>query len=191
MLTASRTALILLAAGQSRRFEGGAKLLQPFKGRLLVDCALDLGRSMDFALRVMVARADLPALAAHAAGYSIVANDRPEAGMGHSLKLGVDALAGTDVDACLVLLADMPFVDAAHLEALFAASETGLVASEAEGVRQPPALFAARYFPALAALEGDSGARDLLRQATSVAADREMLTDIDTVADIAAIRPGP
>ena len=186
MLTPSHTAVLLLAAGRSRRFAGGPKLLQPFRGRLLVDFALDLGRSLDFARRIMVARADLPELAARALGYEILSNDRPEAGIGHSLSLGVEALAGGAVDGCLVLLGDMPFVDHVHLEALFAASATGLVASEARGVRQPPALFSARHFPALAALEGDGGARDLLHQGSGVPADPALLADIDTMGDLSA-----
>ena len=92
-------------------------------------------------------------------------------------------LTGKEVDACLILLADMPFVTSAHLKALFAASQTGLVASEADGIRQPPALFAARCFPELAAARGDSGARDLLRQAVAVSAAPGILGDMDIAED--------
>lgn len=182
MLTPDRCALILLAAGQSRRFAGGAKLLHPFRGGRLIDCALDLGARLDFATRILVAR---PGLTIESRDYVRVDNDRPEAGMAHSLRLGVAALDGADVDGCLVMLADMPFVTLTHVEELFAASAGGLVASEAQGVRQPPALFAAAHFAALASSTGDHGPRELLRQAAPVAAAPAMLADIDTRADLA------
>src|SRR3546814_12755170 len=82
--------------------------------------------------------------------------------MSRSLALGVSRAADCDVDAVLVCLADMPFINAGHLRGLldrFDMSGATIVASAYDGIATPPALFARRHFPTLAALAGDRGAR--------------------------------
>jgi molybdenum cofactor cytidylyltransferase len=48
----------------------------------------------------------------------------------------------------------------------------------------PPAIFGREYFTALQEAKGDRGARDLLVDATRVAADPAELADIDRPEDI-------
>ncbi len=82
----------------------------------------------------------------------------------------------------LVCLADMPFVTAAHLRLLMAAGGN-LVATEAEGVRSPPAVFSHSILSALTQLTGDGGARHLLRDAVVIRATPEMVRDFDLPSD--------
>ena len=87
--------------------------------------------------------------------------------------------------AVLVALADMPLVPPAHVIALVEAFEGTPVATLAGAVPMPPAIFGRAAFPALLALGGDRGARDLLRRADTLALDPALALDVDTPADLA------
>jgi molybdenum cofactor cytidylyltransferase len=100
--------------------------------------------------------------------------------MSRSIAIGVGAVAAQQSDGLLLALADMPFVPAAHIEELVSSFDGNMVASSAGGVAQPPAIFGPGFFAALSRLEGDRGARDLLRSARLVEAQAEWLQDIDT-----------
>ena len=111
------SAVILLAAGSSTRF-GGEKLLAPVEGKAMARHVLDLIGAFGFARKIAVVRPDLPELTrwCSESGVEAVFNDSPQAGLSHSLKMGVASIS--DMRAALVLLADMPFVSPAHIEAL-------------------------------------------------------------------------
>lgn len=184
MIDAADVAGVLLAAGRSTRF-GGDKLLADLDGKPLALHAADMLAGIGFGALIAVCRADdavLPGLLEQR-GFAIVRNDRPEDGLSRSLQLGVEAARGSR--AMLVALADMPFVTAALIARLLAAFDGATLASLRQGQPMPPALFPQSVFDALAAAEGDAGARDLLRDAGRVPADPQELRDIDTRADLA------
>jgi molybdenum cofactor cytidylyltransferase len=173
---------ILLAAGLSRRFGEADKLFALVDGTPLVWHAAR--RMMDLTLHaryVVGRRAD-----AQWPGLTFIQNNDPEAGMGHSVRLGVQAAMRDQADALLLMLGDMPFVPLAHLHRIMARADgpATLVAST-DGVRRtPPALFGAQWFPQLEASQGDKGGRDLLIGAHVIAATPESLLDIDAPGDI-------
>lgn len=109
--------------------------------------------------------------------------------MASSLKVAALAAQARNVDALLVLLADMPFVTAAHLRELIAQSaahpDQPVFSVGPDGVAQPPALFPSTFLPALAALEGGKGGRSLSQAAILVACPADQLLDIDTVDELA------
>lgn len=84
-------------------------------------------------------------------------------GLATSLRAGLLA-APVDWGAVLVVLGDMPFVQARTLRALAEALAGGAraVVPVQGGVRGNPAGFSRGTWPALTALEGDRGARSLL-----------------------------
>ena len=129
-------------------------------------------------------QADAPVQSA-VQGYERLANTQAALGMASSLKIVALAAQERGVDALLILLADMPFVSVAHLRALLghsAAHPAHPVFSLApDGVAQPPALFPSALLPALAALEGDKGARSLSLDAILVECPADQLLDVDTV----------
>jgi len=181
MAALERCAAILLAAGLSRRFGPADKLLSDRGGRPLVDHAGETLASLPLARHVAVIRSGAPALRAilEARGFAIVENDRPEAGMAHSLALGI-AAAG-DADAALIALGDMPQVPAVHFAALCARVEGPHPVAASLGLDRVtvPAAFAAARFEALRALTGDHGAQGLLAGAATVAIDPALLADVD------------
>jgi molybdenum cofactor cytidylyltransferase len=187
-IAAGRVMAVLLAAGRGERF-GGDKLSASFRGRPLGTHAAETLAAIPFAAHLAVtgpSAVDLAAL-----GFDCRAAP-PGAAMSVSLKLGVAAAAETACDACLIMLADMPLVPAAHIHALLAAHDGMLTATLSDGRRMVPALIARAAFPLVATLTGDQGARALLRDAAGVAAPPEWLVDIDTPGDAARnnVQPG-
>ncbi|MDA8870855.1 nucleotidyltransferase family protein, partial [Rhizobiaceae bacterium] len=79
-------------------------------------------------------------------------------GLSASLRAGI---ASVD-DDMLVLLGDMPLVEAAHLDAMIDALGDLPVVATADGAAGNPVLWPAAYKPRFAALEGDAGAKALL-----------------------------
>jgi molybdenum cofactor cytidylyltransferase len=124
--------------------------------------------------------------------------DNPEyaAGMSTSLRAGIGALLDQHVDGAFVALGDMPWVRPAHLEALGAAFAPALERSICvpvhQGRRGNPVLWAASYFPEMMAVEGDVGARALLRAHDDQLAlvpvdDAAVHVDVDTPEDLVTV----
>lgn len=200
-MTTPRHGVVLLAAGGSKRL-GQAKQLLEMGGETLVHRAarLALATSPHDAVLVLGAHAD--AVLAGVAMLSL----RPvqcadwERGMGTSLRAGLAALA-PGCDGALVLLCDQPDLEASHLQSLVQAwrrDPARAAASAYAGVLGVPALLPRPWFAELAALDGDRGARDLLRaRAAQVhyVACSPLARDIDGPADlhgagVASLGPG-
>lgn len=187
MLTPENTALVLLAAGRSRRFEGD-KLSEPFLDKPLAYHVVTALEKIPFLTRIAVVsdtRLDFAAL-----GYRVELNPDPSLGQARSLCRGVLAAREAGADAVLVALADMPRVTAAHIYRMFdAASGPDTVVASSDGVQpRPPALFGGNLFDNLLDLEGDQGARELIMRGRHVVTSPAELVDIDTRADLAELR---
>ena len=184
-------ACVLLAAGSGTRF-GGNKLEARLDGEPIGLHAARTLATLGFSWRFAVHDPRHTTLAAglSALGFTLIANEKPEAGQAHSLALGVAAASATPARALLVALGDMPMVEALHLRALIAQSAQhpdAVIASSAGMVRQPPALLPRSIWPQLLHGKGDQGARSWLQDAILVEASPAQLRDIDTLDDLAAI----
>jgi molybdenum cofactor cytidylyltransferase len=186
MIAAEDAVLILLAAGRSSRYGDGNKLEAEFLGRpvgLHVVTALEQIR---FKARfVVVDRCSLDF-----GGYRRIDNARPDAGLARSVGLGVECAKAEAAAAVVIALADMPQVTAAHIYRLLdAADGPDAVVASSDGVSpKPPAVFGAGRFEQLLSLQGDAGARDLVRAGKHVVTSPEELVDIDTPEDLEALR---
>ncbi|MGN6423717.1 MAG: nucleotidyltransferase family protein [Asticcacaulis sp.] len=186
-----QTALIVLAAGQGRRF-GGNKLLARLNGRPLARYTAACAGSFPFIETIAVTSQADDELAEIflARGFKTFANTAPEAGLGLSLRLGLEA---TTAEAVFVLLADMPCVPAA----IFPALSQKLTDDDLDAVRplykgQPghPALLRRRCFHAL---QGEAGAAtlfhdDRFRTGFIDSDDKGVIEDVDTLADLARLQ---
>ncbi len=175
-------ALVLLAGGQSARF-GGPKLIAPLGGKPLALHAAAMLAALPFVARYAVVGPDVPDLA-HL-GYTCVPLTPPGAPQARSLALGVAAAQANGARAVLVALADMPLVPAAHIYALVSRFNGDRIATEANGVIMPPALFGAAHFAALTALDGDRGGAVRLKGAPTVSLDPQLALDVDRPEDLA------
>ena len=124
----------------------------------------------------------------------IVENSSWPEGMAASIRTGITTLTqfSRRLDAALVALCDQPAFTAAVIAQLLAAQHaTGrsIVAARYASRHGAPALLLREHFPALVALTGEAGARDLLNGSPDriAAVDRPALAhDLDTPADYAA-----
>jgi molybdenum cofactor cytidylyltransferase len=183
------TVLVLLAAGVSARYgDVGSKLDEEFLGHPLgVHVAVTL-EALPFLERIAVVRSCKINYGAH--GFRLLRNNAPGAGIATSIGLGVAAAKERGAEAVLLALADMPRITAAHIHRLFDASrEMDTVVASSDGVdASPPALFGRDRFDFLLSLEGDEGARDLVRSGRHVVTSPAELIDIDTPEQLAALR---
>ncbi len=191
MIDARNITAILLAAGTSRRFGTGDKLLAPLAGEPLALHAARRIIELAPGRRIAVCRDAGGTLAQQLAelGFGIVANPHPDRGLSRSLACGVAETARCSSAAALVCLADMPFVTSAHLQRLLARFDPGtapVVASGNGEATMPPALFARAMFDRLREGEGDRGGKALLAGAAIVRADPGELRDIDRPGDLLA-----
>lgn len=190
-----RIACVLLAAGGSRRL-GRPKQLVRRRGQPLLARAVDAARGAlpDAALIVVLGAGALrlrALLRRRDNAARPVLNSEWAAGLAGSLARGLAALR-SDVDAALVLLADQPNVDAAALRRLLAAwrrRPSYPAAARYLGRAGVPAILPRRSWRALRALDGDAGARALLRGAAAVTlVDMpEAELDVDTPEDAARL----
>lgn len=192
----SRPTVIVLAAGRGSRFKGSAHKLQQPLGESSV-----LGSTLRHAIAshlpvVVVTTAALAAAAAQfvAARDVVVVPETPgEYGMGHSIAAGVGARA--DSPGWLLLPGDMPRVQPSTLLAVAAALEHHAVAyAQYRGRRGHPVGFAAELYSELIRLAGDEGARRIAARYPAAGVDVEdpgVLLDIDTEADLEALRAPP
>ena len=189
-------ALIILAAGASRRFGTDNKLLAPIEGEpLIVRTIRRIGTAsipgVALELTVVVRDGDGVARALAGIALRLVINPRADEGMGTSIAAGIASL-GPGVDAALIVPGDLPFISAALLEQLIKAftADGGTRATHpllVDGTRVGPVVWPKRLFGALMALEGEAGGRSLLNIEATVGvalAEAALLADIDTPADL-------
>ena len=188
-----KTAALLLAAGSSRRFGRDKRQVQLDSGRTLLATSLQRYLDVFGECFVVIDQEDgelKPGLRRQGASLVELSGRARGCGMGDSLAAGIQHIAGRRYDACLVALADMPWVTPATLAALVAAlGEAPLVAPVWRGRRGHPVGFGARYFAELGQLSGDAGARGVLqRHAAELlqlpVEDPGIVRDVDTVVDL-------
>jgi molybdenum cofactor cytidylyltransferase len=186
-------AAIILAAGKSSRFGGETKQLHTLNGKSLVahvaQAALDAKLSPIIVVLGHEADQVRDAIEDDVGASSRLIPLRAknyEDGMAESLKAGLSALP-EDVDGAFILLADMPFVNAALITQLadaFDASKLA-IAPTWQGQRGNPVLVSKRAFSLIEQLSGDRGLGPILSQRKDEvklveAPDDACLRDIDT-----------
>ncbi|EGF92608.1 mobA-like protein [Asticcacaulis biprosthecium C19] len=179
-------AVIVLAAGLSRRFGNDDKLIAQVAGRPMVAHVFDTVRTVEACQRVVVTQPGSEVIGL-AEGFEVVINPDPEAGMGLSIALGVAALR-PDIEAVFVVLGDMPFVEASTFGVL-AGGEADIVVPVYGGQQGHPVLFGRACFEELNRLSGQAGARRLIESGRYRVVEFELagtggLVDLDTKEDV-------
>ncbi len=185
-MSAARRIAILLAAGAGARFGGDKLGAMLGEESVLARSAAALAASgCDARVAVVSATSRIHEPLLIENGFHVLVNLSAAEGIASSIRAGVGWAEARGAGAALIALADMPFVPAGHFVRLFEKAEQssdGLSYSAEAGRRMPPAVFSSRWFAALRALEGDSGARALLEKASAsdaVEVPESVLDDID------------
>jgi molybdenum cofactor cytidylyltransferase len=175
-------AAIILAAGSSSRL-GRPKQQVVLGGETLVERSVRIAKEARLSPIIVVVRPELDSdQSLQQIGIIIARNDHASEGLAASIRCGVQVANQQLVDGLLLMTCDQVAVTAEHLRALCA--ETGVVTGSGyAGKIGVPAFFPASSFEELLQLQGDTGARWLLRTARSVNTE-DLAFDIDTEDDV-------
>jgi molybdenum cofactor cytidylyltransferase len=189
-------AAIILAAGKSSRFSrGGAKLIADFAGKPLVRWAVDAAmasRANPIIVVTGYAREQIQA-AIGDPRVVFVHNEDYATGLASSLRAGLAALP-REAAGVVICLGDMPKVTSSLIDRLIArfaraCGEAHAIVPVHEGLWGNPALIARGLFERIATLEGDEGAKRILKEPTTKVIelpveDAGALFDIDAPEDL-------
>jgi molybdenum cofactor cytidylyltransferase len=190
-MTGERIAGVVLAAGLSSRM-GRNKMLLDLGGQTLVrrPVGTAIAAGLDPVLVVVGHESERVRAAVADLACTPVVNPQFSEGMNTSLRAGIAALP-EDVAAAVVLLGDMPLVDAAMIRALVARFRQGrvpLVISTYGGVVAPPIVYGRSLFSELRALTAEVCGKSVVKNHRADAAEiswpLETLTDLDVPADV-------
>jgi molybdenum cofactor cytidylyltransferase len=189
--------IVVLAAGLGRRFDDPRHKLAQSLGTSTV-----LGQTVQHAIAsglpvvVVTTQPLLVEVSTMVAGRDVVLmptlarNGSDGVGMGYSIAAGV--AARPNASGWLMLPGDMPLVRPDTLRLIAAALPLeAVVFAQHQGRRGHPVGFSAELFSDLVQLTGDEGARRLIARYASrgvEVTDPGVLIDVDTQADLAAVR---
>ncbi|NOZ04522.1 MAG: nucleotidyltransferase family protein [FCB group bacterium] len=164
-----KIAAVVLAAGGSTRIPTGNKLLLSVSGQPMVRVVCETVKIGGCQPVIVVTGFDDPNIRRTLKTTKVVFAFNPNwrDGMSDSIRCGIKALP-KGVDGVLIALGDMPFIGVSTVEKLKSVFEREggdrIVFPVKDGRRGHPVLFPRRLFDGLANLDGDQGARKLLKQ---------------------------
>lgn len=190
---------IILAAGRSSRL-GRPKQLLPLAGEPLIRHTVRrvLESSLDRVLVVVGSDSDAVREALEGFPVLFVPNPRAADGQSTSVVAGVRALSdiepagNLDIEAVVMLLGDQPTINPSVIDTViqrWRESNAPIAAARYTDLMGSPVLFARSLFPDLLQLQGDTGARDILRAKREtgnlelIPIDRPAPQDVDTEED--------
>jgi len=187
-----KIAILILAAGESKRMNGIKQLL-PWKSTTLLGNAIEQALDSKGDQVYVVLGAHANKIAPTIAHYNIqtIENTNWKNGLGNSIAAGVQYIKQNQqqYDALLITLADQPLITSDYYNRLidhYVQKKAKIIASETNNKPSVPALFDALYFDKLSQLNQDQGAKEIL-----VNAQKEVyrlpatanLIDLDTPSD--------
>ena len=186
---------LLLAAGSSTRM-GKNKMLMEINGETVLRRAATTAveASLDPVVVVTGHESKQAELQLDGLDCLTAFNVDHKTGIQSSVRVGVDALSD-EVDAVLIMLADMPFVTTKmvrDLVGLYRSTDAPLIISRYGGeVQAPPMLYDRKLFGELRVMRRRCGREVVQRhrnEAKALAWPIEALADIDTPNDLARVR---
>ncbi|MDA5398182.1 molybdopterin-binding/glycosyltransferase family 2 protein [Hoeflea prorocentri] len=187
--------IVVLAAGRASRMAGASKedpphkLLAEFDGVPLLrkSCQAALASKASAVTAIVGYRGEEMSSVLDGLEVTVVDNPDFEEGMASSLRRGVASLNERSAGA-LIMLADMPAVEASHLDTLISAFQNvggeAVVRAASGQVRGNPVILPRSAFDAVMRLEGDTGARQIIAASGLRVVDVDIgdaaLVDVDT-----------
>ncbi len=204
----NKLAAILLAAGQSTRFEAGSKLTHIIKDKPLISWSLSplIKSNLEQIIIVTGCHAEtinkaITPLKNQHPNLTTIHNENYKLGMGNSIATGMTAIS-SNIEGIFICLADMPkitediYTKLTHALALEQNHETtknkSIFRPFYQGIPGHPVLFSKIHFEKIASLNGDQGARQIIKSNQGalelIAIDNpHTLLDIDKREDLAKL----
>lgn len=182
-----RIGAVILAAGESKRF-GRNKLTEYFNGKPIIRRVID---SVNFLDKVVIVGKYAEELLKYVNDQVVIYNPRWEMGMSESIKLGVRFFQ--DYDGVLIVLGDMPLLNEETVRKIVSTfrSECSAVVPIYNNIRGNPVLISRNLYNELMKLEGDIGAREILKNRKDlclVECGKEIIVDVDTESDLISLQ---
>lgn len=183
---------LVMAAGNAERF-GENKLAAVYRGKMLIEHALDaVPRELFSQVVVVTQYPQIEALAVRC-GFTPVRNEEPRRGLSHTIRLGTQKLC--DCDAVLYMVSDQPLLDADSVRCVierWKEQPDAIVGAAHNGRRGNPCIFPKEFFPNLMELTGDCGGNVIIRahpeRLVTVEIPQKELSDVDTPEALQALR---
>lgn len=163
----SKTAILILAAGESKRM-GQPKQLLPYKDSTLllekIKQFQNLEKTQVFVVLGAFFKDIFPSL--RELPVKVVLNSNWAEGMGSSLSKGIELIQKKEMfDRVLITLADLPLMESSHYEELIEMSKTQgkrIVQTEYDETSGVPVVFDKSLFNSLRRLKNEEGAKPLI-----------------------------
>lgn len=165
----SKTAILILAAGESKRM-GQPKQLLPYKNSTLLLEKIKQFQSLErvqvFVVLGAYFKDIFPSL--RELPIKVVMNSNWQEGMGSSLSKGIELIQKKDMfDRVLITLSDLPLMESSHYDELIELSKSSgkrIIQTEYEETSGVPVIFDKSLFNSLARLKNEEGAKPLIEK---------------------------
>lgn len=172
MTKSKKIAVLLLAAGESKRLGQPKQLLKDKNSVTLIERIIKTVSAAQIAENIYVvtgAKHDSIENAIEKFNKIIIRNEQWREGIGASIKRGIEFIEQNDDQAqgVLIVLCDQPFISPEHLQTIyntFHKNANSIVCTTYGAVKGVPAIFCRKFFDALKSLEGDVGARHVIKK---------------------------
>lgn len=185
-----KIAVLIMAAGESRRMGDQIKQLMAWKGTDLINNAITTAANTkaDSVKVILGAYAGKIKKSIPAEVGTYICESWKE-GLGTSIGYGIRQVLEDKPDKILIMLGDQPFIKTSFLNNLIQRSATSdklIIATGYAAKAGVPAVFDKNLFPELVLLQGSSGAKKIIEKykvETEIVDNPDALKDIDTIKD--------
>lgn len=180
---------LLIAAGEGKRM-GSPKQLLPWGDKTVIEHQIDSLQQANLNVSVVLgANARLIKETITNLDVQVHFNNHWENGMGSSIACGAKELSSKKVsfDGLLITLVDQPLISSNHYLKMIERFEPGkhqiIVSQTDSGITGPPVLFDIAYLEELKTLQGDEGAKPIIKKHSEqviLIRSEDSLEDMDT-----------
>ena len=176
---------LLMAAGQSQRM-GSPKQLLPWGAKTLIEHQIDILHQANLTVSVVLG-ANAENIKQHIdhLKIQIYINKDWQLGMGNSIAYGAKMLElnANEWEALLICLVDQPLITKQHYKHIlnnFISNSNQIIVSQSDsGSSGPPVLFDTIYLKQLKSLDGDEGAKPIIKKHSENVLLLKSLCDLD------------
>ena len=163
----SKTGIIILAAGNSSRM-GELKQLMMYKNKTFLQHIIGEANNANLEPVICVTgyQSELITKSISRMEVTVIYNGQWPEGMGSGISAGIKQLSLSDVDSVILAVSDQPYVSSdlfGKMQSLKDESGKGIVACSYAGTLGTPVLFGKNYFSWLESLNGNQGAKNIVK----------------------------